>query len=265
MEKKLKKKNHLTKGGKMIKKMIPFFSILLVGLIVILVSSCAQKYYSSLPSTFWQNKTESIGVAIEKYPVLGKYRKGVYLIDIAVNVATSEYSSDNPLNIYLSKFDLSTFSTVAIDFVDHLNAEGLSANKLTEQIDLDDFPQYKTSKKGKYFNSDFSDLIENENIDMLMLLSIEKAGTFRESVMGIKLKPVALCQVKGELINLKTNEILWSYTTKYPGSTRKSWKESTQIIEGEWKQSPDYPNLSTALNKAINHAGKVLEERFFTK
>ena len=68
--------------------------------------------------------------------------------------------------------------------------------------------------------------------------------------------PLAMFQVRGELIDLTNNQILWRAST--------AQKQNLVAIEGNWDQPPDYPNLTQAILRAEHDAVVYLQNASFS-
>lgn len=227
-------------------------SIILFIMFVVMffLSGCAATRISLKPS-FWQEKELKIGVAVVSYPKVAAHKVGAQgLLDQAINeVLAAE------LKAYLRQVDITAFSSIADQFVQRLREEGKTVKKIDGLLDLEEFQSFKPTTSGNYTKVDFRSLSQKEDIDTLLLLSIERVGTIRSYYGFIPLgAPKALCQAKGQLVDLNNNEILWLYTMEE--------KEASVPIEDKWSQPPDYPNLNNALKKAVENAMTILEVKF---
>jgi hypothetical protein len=87
-----------------------------------------------------------------------------------------------------------------------------------------------------------------------LLIHVKFVGSFRRYYGMIPLgPPSALYKIEGRLINLKTNRILWRF------STNQEVKATPP-----WSQPPSYPNFSKALNLAIDQANQAILSDFFS-
>ncbi len=218
---------------------------------MLFLTRCAAKRIILKP-TFWQQKESKIGVAVVKYPIAGAHRRGGQgLLDMAINEALAGNLKD-----YLRQVDMTVFSNIIDKFVQNLGEKGITAKRIDELIDLEQLQVFKSSQSGNYTKVDFKPLSQEKNINMLILLSIQSFGTIRPYYGFIPLgSPKAFCLAKGQLINLDNNAILWLYTMKE--------LEASIPVEGKWNQPPDYPNLTKAIEKAIENAKTSLEKDFF--
>jgi hypothetical protein len=219
---------------------------LIMGLI-----GCAPARMSVKPS-FWKETQLKVGVATMPAPKLAAYHAGSEgLLDAAINSAMA-----GSLEAHLQSLDTSKFATVADQYVEKLNERGLSARRLAKTVNPLTMQPFTEQSSSEFAERDMRPLAEKEGIDMLILLSLQQCGTTRDYYGFIPLgPPKALCVSKGEMIDLKTNQITWR---AYPES-----KEATLPVEGEWDQAPDYRNVTRAVDRAMAQAQVFLVEDFF--
>jgi hypothetical protein len=204
--------------------------------------------------SFWETKNASVGVAIVKYPKAVASKQGPQgLLDIAINEAMAR-----DLKGYLERADIGEFSSVSDRFVQQFQERGFTARKIDAFVDLDEFEKFAPpSSGGTHHGKDLRRLAAKENVDLLLLLSVERFGTLRPYYGFIPLgPPKALFAVKGELVNLRTNDLLWRVAMKD--------EDALVAVEGGWDQPPDFPNLSRALQRAVEQAGPWLEQQLFS-
>ena len=221
---------------------------LLVVSAVLLLSACA----SSVPldSNFWSRKGERVGVAIAELPEARAHRVGgEMLLDAAINKAMA-----SKLNARMSVIGPTMMGKVTDGFVAQLEQHGFDARRLKEEIDLEAYPKF--SGEGKVFGRDLRTLGTQQDLDLLLLVTVNRYGTLRNYFGFVPTgAPKALFDVRGQLIDLKTNQLLWQ--------TFLSDDEATVAVEGEWSEPPDYPNLVAALEKATAKSMAKLESNFF--
>jgi hypothetical protein len=219
--------------------------------LLFLIIGCATKSISLKPS-FWEQKDLKIGVAVVDFPKVGLHKKGGQgLLDMAlVDAATGEFQA------YLEQIDISTFEDLIGIFTTKCEEKGMSALKIDSFINLEEYEKFSAPSSGEYSKKDLRSLSDEYDINMLILLSIEAVGTIRSYYGFIATgRPKGYCIGKGQLIDLDNNEILWLYSMNE--------EEGSHNIEGEWKQPPDYPNLTEAIIDAVEYAKSTLESDFF--
>ncbi|HCA81990.1 MAG TPA: hypothetical protein DEP53_19850, partial [Bacteroidetes bacterium] len=204
-----------------------------------------------MKSEFWQAKDRKIGIAVAKSPVAATHQAGGGLLDQAIAKAAT-----GTLDAHLQSINSSNFDDIRQKFVDNLTARGFNVKLIEKPFDLEKLPNFVPKSSGDYHDRDLRMLAADENVDALILLSIDRWGTTRKYYAMIPLEsPKPFCVGKGELINLRTNALEWS--VEMPED------EAKLDVEGDWDKPPDFPNLTTALNKAVNRAKVYLENNFF--
>lgn len=224
----------------------PVIAVLMLGCAPVKVKM-NKDYWSSQ-----SNKKAKIGIGFATPPQGGVYREGGEgLLDMAINNAAS-----SGINHYLQSFSLSKFNEIQKTAADSLKKAGMSYKLLGEEIKLDSLEKFKKPETamGEYANLDFSSLIQKEGIDQLFLVSVHRFGTVRKYYGFIPLgAPKATIFATGQLIRLKDHQVLW----------RDDVNEIVEI-NGDWDQDPEYPNLSSALNAAMDTASKKLLSSFLS-
>jgi hypothetical protein len=160
-------------------------------------------------------------------------------------------------NISLSKH-AKTLSTSSLDDLSERIAIGLERKSLNAQHipEKNDFKELKVfpvfSAQEKFAKKDFRPLKEKLGADRLVLLTILGVGVRKPYVDYIPTgEPVAFLHLNVKMVNLQNNELIVN-TVVY----------SAVPADGEWKEPPFYPGLTTAFHQAISDAeykiGEVL-------
>jgi hypothetical protein len=219
---------------------------LLLGLV-----GCAPARVALKPS-FWKDNPHRVGVATVAPPQLAAYKAGSQgLLDMAINSAMA-----GSLEEHLQRLDVSGFSTVADQYVKKLNERGINARRLAQTVAPLTFPEFTSSSSDEFAERDLRTLAGKEDLDMLILLSVQQCGTQRAYYGFIPLgPPQALCVSKGELIDLKTNQILWR--------TYQNNEQALQSVAGEWDEPPHFSNVTVAINQSLIQSQKFLVGEFF--
>jgi hypothetical protein len=132
----------------------------------------------ALKPSFWTETQHKVGVATLPPPKLGAYRAGGQgLLDMAINNAMS-----GSLEAHLQTVDVSRFAAVADEYVARLNERGLNARKLAQPVDLTRMKPFTTGGSEKFAEKDLRPLAEKEQLDTLILLSLEQCGTMRPTM-----------------------------------------------------------------------------------
>jgi hypothetical protein len=229
-----------------------FVQVLFVSVCLVLIAGCATTV--PLESSFWDRKGVRVGVALATLPDAHAHRVGgEMLLDMAINKAMAA-----KLDTRMRQVAPKMIGGVTDKFVQRLNEKGFKAKKISEQIPLDAFPKFtgQASGNARMFGKDLRGLAQKHNIDMLLLVTVNRYGTLRNYYGFIPLgNPRALFDVRGQMIDLANNQLLWQ--------TQLSDDQATMAVEGEWSQPPEYPNLVASLEQAMNKSMGHLETQFF--
>jgi hypothetical protein len=229
----------------------PFARLATAAIAAALLSACAPARYAVKPE-FWQAKQASIGVALAPHPTGGAHKVGAQgLLDLAINHAMAA-----ELQTHLSKFDLSGFEDVRDGFVQELAKRGMTVKALPGSVNPEEFPKWGGEPAMDGFIQDLGALRQKHGIDVLVLLSVRRFGTIRSYFGFIPTsEPKALFEVQGQMIDLKTNRLIWQTVIQED--------EAAVPSPVPWDQPPDYPNLTGALRKAIENGKSFLLREFF--
>ena len=219
----------------------------------LLLSGCVSRV--QLKSEFWTRSDLRVGIALTAYPKARAHRAGSRgLLDELVNEAGSEN-----FNSYLQSMDISSFAVVRDLLAKKVMEKGLTAKTIPDFIDLKKYEvSIPSSKLGEAPKKriDYKALADQEDIDVLLLISVVRYGTLRKFYGFIPLgDPKALFQGEGQMLDLKNRgKILWR--------TVMDDKKATVVIERPWNEPPDYPNLNTALHAAMEQGRQYIVDQF---
>jgi hypothetical protein len=219
--------------------------------IVLFITACATTV--PLQSNFWSRKGNTVVVAFATLPEAHAHREGSeMLFDMAINKSLAQR-----LDTRMHQVAPTLLGSANASFVRRLQERGFVAKKIDEPIPVDSFQTFSSpGGQGRYFDRDLRSLATKYEADMLLLVTVHRYGTLRKYYGFVPLGgPKALFEVRGQMIDLKTNELLWQ--------ARTTEKQATFPVEGEWSQPPDYPNLVAALEKAVPQSMGILEQQFF--
>ena len=202
----------------------------------------------SLNPTFWQNREKPLGIAVTKSEPPTAYMTGNQgLLDIAINRGNASKLID-----YLAKLDLPKLNTVPDSFSSQLQARSFKVKKIAEPIDTSKLSKFS----GKSESSQFAELdyrkFKDEGIERLLLISVERVGTTRNYYGFIPTNPPqAELALKGQLIDLNTNELLWYTNDTYH-----------QPIADPWEQA-GFENVTAAINANNDQGIEKFEQSLF--
>lgn len=212
------------------------YVLILLGLSFLV--GCAKQPNVPLADNFWQDKKQKIAVVTTKSPTPHVYQTGGEgLLDYAINSV-----ANNGLGEHLSSTDLTWYRKLPQNFVTRLKQSNVYAQAYDEQ------PK-SGAGHAQYFS--FARL---QGADKLLLIDLEAVGVQRSYYSFVPTgDPKAYCVLKGELIDTNNNQVLWRYKS-----------DILQPIQGNWDQSPNYPNLTHALENAEALAEQEMIASFFS-
>jgi len=222
----------------------------LTSIVFLLLMTGCSSGKVKLEKSFWSNNSMKIGIAVKTSPQGGAYREGGEgLLDMAINSATS-----SGIQKFLANFDVSKFTAIQDSFASSLKKAGFTSKKLSYPFDVDQFEEFEKPDKasGHFAKYDFSSLSSKEDIDLLLLVTINRFGTNRNYWGFVPMgAPRAIFYVTGELFRLKDHQVLWLETLG-----------SEMGINGDWDQEPNYPNVTKAIHAAMEKASNDLVLNF---
>lgn len=224
-------------------------SALLLAMLAFL-SGCMTMYKPiPLDASFWQDRQPVIGVAAEVLPEAGLVMLGQQgLLDVAINKGNAA-----PMVDRLKQLDVKRAAAISDNLAKGLSGRGFKVSNLST-LDAKAFPELKPAANAEQYSPrDFSSL-KSKGVDRLLLVSVVNVGAARNYYGFIPTSPPrAMFTVKGMLIDLKDNKLLW-YNTH----------QATAAVVDPWDQAPDFPNLSEAVVKNLSEGAITFERSFFT-
>jgi hypothetical protein len=222
--------------------------IILLFVLSLLVGCATVTKPVALKSNFWENKQQAIGVAITKSELPTATMTGAQgLLDLAINRGNAK-----SLIAYLEKLELPKLSSVPTDFATQLQARGFNVKKIEQPIDNATLSKFSgKSETAQFAELDYTKL-KLDGIDRLLVVSVERVGTTRNYYGFIPTgPPQADLALKGQLIDLKTNELLWYISDV-----------SALPIAEPWDQ-PSFENVSTSVKTNVDQGIEKFEQSFF--
>jgi hypothetical protein len=218
---------------------------------VLLLSGCAVRGPIALDQNFWNERHVPVAVAIAKIPTPAAYKVGQQgLLDVMINNSLA-----GSMEASLTKADTSRALKIPENFAAQLQARGFNATMLKDAVDIEKLEKFKEdANPNAYTLQDFRK-IDAQGAERMLLVQVNAVGTTRAYYGFIPLgAPQAIFTVKGMLIDLKTNKLLWDSTTS-----------SVQPIQEPWDQSPDFPNVISAINANLEKGARDFEASFLAR
>ena len=179
------------------------------------------------------------------------YQRGSQgLLDIAIagTAASDEVK-------WVRALDVEQFASVADLFATELEALGYNVSVYGTRPTRESLEKREKRKKGQ-FKFDLSSIFEETGASRIILLELSGFGFSRSYYSMIPTgSPVGVAYVRGCMIERGDHRLLWD--------TRWRFGNMSEQVAGEWKEPPDYPNLHSAINRALGRSKKFLTERFF--
>ncbi|HEY8118152.1 MAG TPA: hypothetical protein VIE91_02820 [Methylophilaceae bacterium] len=205
----------------------------------------------SLAPSFWENRQQSVGVAVTKSNHPEAFMTGnMGLLDIIINKGNAKN-----LIAHLEKLELPRLQQVSADFATQLQARGFNVKKIDQPIDPESMSKFsgQSSETIQYSQLDYRKYKE-QGIDRLLVISVDRVGTTRNYYGFIPTNPPqANLLIKGQLIDLNTNQLLW-FTTVTNNSP----------IPEPWDQAPTFENVTLSVNNNVEQGVEKFEQSFFS-
>ncbi|MEQ9058462.1 MAG: hypothetical protein RLW61_03490 [Gammaproteobacteria bacterium] len=227
---------------------------LMLAALGLALAACATKP-QQLDQSFWQEQSsKKVAIVIAKLPDKGALYKegGQGLLDMAISsVATQGVSR------HLATLSADTFLEIRGELAERLRADGFEVVQHEPFVDLDQLP--KTSGDG-LFERDLASVANATGADRIILFRLYQFGASRAYYGFIPISaPQGLAAVYGAMVDARTNKLMW-----HTGDSLKDAFIKEPVV-GEWKEPPDYPNLTAAATRALEKSRRVMIAKFFSK
>lgn len=207
-------------------------SALLILLSLVIVG-CATKPVA-MNTNILERPDQRIHVVAAIPPLAGKLYKGGQqgLLDIAINSAlASGFSS------FLGTIGPDPYENLVQTTMSFLEKQGAQVSRHQTDIYYSDLPKRSKPAKGT-LKWDLSDVIESTDADYILVLNIGGYGASREYYGFIPTSyPKAVVKMEVAMID-RDHVLQWSHSNNYG-----------TYVGSEWKQPPDYLNITSALDK----------------
>lgn len=220
---------------------------------MLFLSGCATKPIA-VPSGFWEQPQERVAIVLHAIPEEGHFMKegSQGLLDLAINSAMMSEEDK-----HMRSLDADRFREVSGLFKEELEAAGFQPVVYGEEIDLADFPNVKNPKPDQ-FDRDLSELFAATGANKVIILRLTSYGAIRTYYGFIPTSdPKGAASVQGVMVDRDTGMLMWR-TGTLEGVIREP-------VVGEWKESPDYPNLTAAVDRALAKSTVFLRDQFFNR
>ncbi|MGD2119166.1 MAG: hypothetical protein PVG66_12455 [Chromatiales bacterium] len=234
------------------------FTIVLFALLLLV--GCASVPQPPVPLTndYWEKNDPQLGIYVKPLEKPQFYMEGdVRLLDYAVNAAVM-----SPVTSHFESLEVTDYDVLREDIKQYFSDQGKQVKLLVDDLKISDLSNYSDPDKEDtvYFaKKDYTGLKKKYGIDHLLVVIPERVGLARPYQGFIPMgEPRAIFEVKGELVDLETNQLLW-----YAEISRDNFSS------GVWDEPPTYPGLTNGFYAALeaikqdvlNHLQKKAEKQ----
>lgn len=218
--------------------------------LVIFLAACATPYkHKELSADFWTKRDVPMGVTLWKVQPAKATKLGPQgLLDVAINESVA-----NTFGKRLAEADLSRINAIPNNLEKRLSSRGFVVKTLENIEDDKSLPDFSDKPKGSgYAEKDYRGY-KSQGIERLLVIRVSEVGTRRSYYGFIPLgAPIATMVIRGQLIDVNTNEILWDNQIA-----------NTNVIKEPWDQEPGFENLMVAVNTTVTDGSAKFERSFF--
>jgi hypothetical protein len=211
----------------------------------VLFGGCAPTQKMTLRPNFWQERDHPIGVALVAFPRgnVQNFGSGSGLFYEA-----KLSSASAPLEYSLKKTYPGNFTRIQKLFTEKLKSKGLKVIEIDDRITRD-------RASGRADKKEYISIALKFEVDRLILLDLNRfwasciySGTYPQMTK-------ANAQVVGEMIDVKSNEVLW----------RNKFSEGTfdSDVVAKCTEPDDFPMIIDAIRGEIDKGVVYLYEDFF--
>jgi hypothetical protein len=209
-----------------------------------LLTGCAAQSPIQVDSSFWTNQGTKVGIAVAEMPMFSETgeqpaNQGVMVSALLNDGAFTGFAKR------LEKEDFSRVYKVGGKLENVLRAKGMNTSIVSDPVRIERFP---TLSRGDGFaERDYSALAAGAQSQYLLFVRVTRIGMIRSVSILPGAPPGGHFAAVGQLIDLQTQKLLWhkAVDVKRPS-------------QGEWNQPPDFPNLTAALNQAVDSGLNLL-------
>jgi uncharacterized protein (UPF0335 family) len=224
--------------------------IIFAGLLALMLVGCASVQQPvSLNPSFWENRQQTVGVAMTtSTPPTATMLGQQGLLDIVINRGNAK-----SLIGFLEQMEIARLKTIVKEFSDQLAARGFNVKTIDEPIDISKLDKFSgQSGETPFAKLDFRKL-KTDDMDKLIVISVNRVGTVRNYYGFIPLDaPQADLSLTGQMVDLSNNQLLW-YTVE----------SKTMPIPEPWDQAPSFENVSGAVLANVDQGLESFQQSFF--
>ena len=230
--------------------------VFLVLLGTLMVGSCATTKSLTVSPAFWKQRDKTIGIALVQFPRGSVQNFGSSLGNLAQQLKDGARmeSATAALKSRLRRTYPGNFARVQGLFAEKLQAAGFTVVKIGDKVNLKHLPKGKLASL-EYPQHDYRPVGLRAGVDRLIVLQLTGFGTaclfMGTYPQGTQVK----VQVRGEMIDVKTNKLLWR--------TEFAKGSFSRAVEGKCTDPADFPTIFEAVKQDVDRAVRFLYEDFF--
>ena len=214
-----------------------FLKAFFISAMFLQLFGCASQQNVGMTADYWASKDKKVGIIITQLPAPTGMKAGNQgLLDMAINEAIGD-----PLDKHLGTLKLDGFGELGEQLSMLYESKGISVTVIDEHPVVNNLPD--TNKGDGFSQRDFTALAKKHNVDQILVVNVQAAGTIRSYYGFIPTSdPAGYCLVNASLIEAKSHKLLWNFKS-----------EQKISVAGEWDQ-PDaqFPNITTSFYKAVD-------------
>jgi hypothetical protein len=193
----------------------------------------------TLERSFWEKKSARVAIAMATTPqadVAMACRGDCGVVSIAIAWA----SFPAPLTSRLTSLDVSRIDTLPERLAAVLQKQGIAVKIVEERLTIEGNPGAAVAEN--LYDRDFSALAAREQFDHLLLIRVFGVGVQRGYLAFVPATdPSGQFNAEAYLLDVQTRKLLWRRVVNV-----------VRPVKQPWDQPPDYPNLTVAINDAVN-------------
>lgn len=220
----------------------------LIGMVALSGCAVIQKPIPASPALF-TDRESTVAVVMTKMPEPAARMTGAQgILDIAINRGLAK-----PIVERLQKQDFSTVAALPKKMAEGLESRQMKTVLIQESLDVATMSQFTEGSGDGIARLDYRPLAKKYDAQRLLVLSPMWLGTTRAYHGFLPLgAPSGYVAIVGQLVDLKTNKLLWYQSI-----------ESSQFAAGDWDEAPEYPNLMKAVSSSTDDAANRLRASLF--
>lgn len=195
-----------------------------------------------------EDKKQEVVVALVRPPKTNYSVTGGLADQAIANAAGGHFKR------FLNEYQPKPLSQLPEKIVSDLRKNGISARITNQTITTNQLPKFPSNNLNEYAFIDYRSLANQLKADKLLLINVTEIGATRPTTMGVVPigGPIGHISMSGQLIDLKTNRVLWGkVVVEHVKSNNK------------WYQPPNFPYFENSMNLMVENAASKLQYQLF--